>query len=107
MPYATRLSQLGLQTLAVRRSISDLIICYKIVHGLLDTPLAVYFQRKVVLLTRGHDLRLNIPSFNMDIAKHSFPVRTIRLWNSLPSEVVHASTVSARRLNSLQLNVVT
>ena len=108
LPYATRLSMLGLQTLAFRRSISDLIICYKIVHGLIDTPLVEYFQRKQILLTRGHDLRLTIPSFNMDIAKYSFPVRTIRLWNSLPSEVVHASSISsfARGLNSLSLNVV-
>ena len=95
LPYSSRLSLLGLQTLESRRSISDHVICYKIVHGIYDSPITRLFHRKPSLRTRGHDLRLQELAFNKDIAKYSFPHRTIRLWNSLPDDTVHAPSTAS------------
>ena len=95
LPYSSRLSLLGLPTLESRRSISDLVICYRIVYGIYDSPITSLFHRKLSLRTRGHDLRLQELAFNKDIAKYSFPHRTIRLRNSLPDGTVHAPSTAS------------
>lgn len=95
LSYPDRLLSLGLRTLQDRRRVTDLAMCYRIVHGLLDTSLAFHFCGKANLRTRGHDLRLTLLPFNKDIVKFSFVNRSISAWNNLPSELVHASSVSA------------
>ena len=42
---------------------------------------------------RGHNLKLNKPRANKSIKLHSFALRNIPVWNSLPSEVVNSKTV--------------
>ena len=42
---------------------------------------------------RGHNLKLNKPCANKSIKLHSFSLRNIPVWNSLPLEVVNSRTV--------------
>ena len=42
---------------------------------------------------RGHDKKLVYDGFNRDIRKFSFTSRTIKIWNSLPQNVVDSPTV--------------
>ena len=103
LSYQQRLLILELRPLHFRRIVYDLSVCYKIVHGLLDSSLAHLITPKHFLSTRGHNLRLQPLPFRSDFAKFSFPARAIRFWNALPVEIVNApSTLSFTiRLNSL------
>ena len=44
--------------------------------------------------TRGHNLKLKKFPFKTDKCKHFFTNRVINLWNSLPEEVVYASSLN-------------
>ena len=95
IPYTERLVRLGFHSLERRRTVSDLVLCYKIVSGCLDTSLSSFLTLKTNLRTRGHDKRLNVLSFASDMAKFTFINRTIPLWNNLPSHIVNAPSIAA------------
>jgi len=40
--------------------------------------------------TRGHSLKLFLPDSRINARAHSFPVRVVTLWNSLPAAVILA-----------------
>ena len=44
--------------------------------------------------TRGHNKKLKKVSFNTNKFKHFFTNRVVNLWNSLPTEVVYASSLN-------------
>ena len=44
--YTDRLKALGLERLELRRLHADLIICYKIVHGLVSIPFQSFLPRE-------------------------------------------------------------
>ena len=56
--YATRLNQLKIPGLELRRLHIDLIMCYKIVLGLVDVNFDDSFQNSTVVTTRGHPFKL-------------------------------------------------
>jgi len=62
--YAKRLQLLKLESLEARRVKADLILCYKIVHGLIDIDKYDLFSFVTTSYTRGHDLKI--------VRKHSF-----------------------------------
>ena len=43
--------------------------------------------------TRGHDQKFILPQSRIDTYKFSFFPNSIRLWNNLPLETVHAHTI--------------
>jgi len=63
----------------------DLILVYKILHGLTDINLSFQLQESNI---RGHSFKLVKPCCSHDIYKHFFTNRIIAVWNSLPSDVV-------------------
>jgi len=56
--YEVRLKRLHLQSLELRRLLSDLIWCYKIVFGLVDINSHDFFMQNTVSITRGHGYKL-------------------------------------------------
>ena len=52
------------------------------------------FNFSQVVRTRGHPYKLEMPGFNTDIKKRSFPCRSVRMWNDLPSGVVEAGSLA-------------
>jgi len=50
--YGVRLSKLDVPSLELRRLHTDLIMCYKIVFGLIDVKFDDFFQLSTVVTTR-------------------------------------------------------
>ena len=93
--YKERLFILNLESLEMRRLISDLGMYFKIVHKLIDLDFDDFFSLSPSgLLTRGHSLKLKLKKCQSDIYKFSFANRYIRCWNSLPADVVYSSSVN-------------
>ena len=92
-PYTSvtnMLTDLGWKPLSYRRNELRLLMFYKIVHHLVDinvdtllTPLPPMHT------TRGHDERFLQLSTRINTYLHSFFPSAIKLWNQLPSEVIH------------------
>ena len=93
--YKERLFILNLESLEMRRLISDLGMYFKIVHKLIDLDFDDFFNWSPSgLVTRGHSLKLELKKWQSDIYKFSFANRCIRCWNSLPADVVNSSSVN-------------
>ena len=45
-------------------------------------------------MTRGHVFTLVKEQSRLDVRKYSFSQRTINVWNTLPTDCVHASSVN-------------
>ena len=90
VPYSKRLSKLKLQSLEHCRLIYDLIMCYQIVHKLNSLEFSEFFKFSDTILTRGHNLRLDIPLIQTNTRRNFFAYRVVKPWNSLPSSVVNS-----------------
>ena len=95
---------LGLPSLEWRRLNYDLILAYKILHGMIDInlPNSFKFQQSN---TRGHSFKLAKPHCLRDISKHFFSNCIIDVWKSLPSDIVSAKSVFSfkRKLTEMDL----
>ena len=58
VPYDKRLGVLKLHSLEYRRISNDLVLCYKILNGKLDSDLSNVFKRNSKSRTRGHAFKL-------------------------------------------------
>ena len=96
MEYEERLKILELPTLAYRRERADMIEAYKITHGVYDIELAPKLQmasaRHLDRELRGHNYKLLKPRARRSARANAF---TVRMWNSLPEEVVQAPSLNA------------
>ena len=66
---------------------------YKYIRGPYSELGVELFTLRSTLGTRGHSLRLEEKRFHLQIQKGFFTVRTVKMWNRLPAEVVLASSV--------------
>jgi len=91
--------------LELRRLRSDLILCYKILRGLVLLLSDDFFTVVRNRATREHNFKLFLPESRVDCRKRFFAVRMVRNWNSLPDDVVSAGSLSlfVRRLRSVDL----
>ena len=87
------------------RSKLQLIVLYKIVHGLLDIPPTYYLTQTSSRTRTAHKYKYQQYSTSTDCFKYSFFPRTIPLWNKLPAAAAEApSLVSFKReLSNLTL----
>src|SRR5258708_36567156 len=92
--YRERLVICGLVTLELRRIWTDLILCFKIVHKLIDIPFDDYFTFSICNKTRGHNFKLSLPSYTSNVRCHFFPRRVVPMWNFLSSELVNVTSVA-------------
>jgi len=95
LPYKDRLSKLQLPTLELRRLRSDLVLCFKIINGMIAGPAENYGLAvdNRAPFTRGHDRRLLRDQCRVDVRQNFFGARIPAVWNSLPGDVVNASSV--------------
>jgi hypothetical protein len=89
--YAEKCKELGIETLAERRDIHDMLQVYKILNGTgnIDyTGLFTKINRETARtrLAAGHD-NLVIKQARTDVRKHSFSVRVVQKWNGLPDAI--------------------
>ena len=85
LSYRDRLDILGLETLEERRIKTDLILLFKIVHGLVHCNQEEFITFSSAP-TRGHPLKLMVQHSRLEVRKNYFVNRTIPIWNSLPSK---------------------
>jgi len=91
--------------LELRRLRADLILCYKILHSLVLLSSDDFFTIFRNRATRGHSYKLFLPESRVDCRKRFFAVRVVRVWNSLPDDVVSADSLPlfVGRLTSVDL----
>ena len=92
------LDYLGWESHETRRSKLQLIVLYKIVHGLIDIPPDDYSIQGDSRTRAAHKFKYQRYSTSIESYKNSFFPRTIPLWNRLPATVAEApSLVSFKR----------
>ena len=85
--YQERLHRLNMQTLEERRIYLDLILLFKIYHGIVDIDFNKYCSINQNP-TRGHPLKLNFVTSRVNCHKHHFFNRIVKIWNAVPAEIV-------------------
>src|SRR5271163_1019944 len=95
--YMARLEKAGLCTLELRRLWADLCFCYKILHGLIDTPVTNFFEIDNARQTRGHSWKLKLRTPRLDSRLHFYSFRVIKPWNALSESTVSANSFETFR----------
>ncbi|KAF7246201.1 RNA-directed DNA polymerase from mobile element jockey [Varanus komodoensis] len=93
MPYEARLRELGLFSLEKRRLRGDMLATYRYVRGCHMEMGRDLFSPAEEGRTLSNGAKLREPRFHLDARKHFLTVRTQRVWNGLPREVVEAPPV--------------
>jgi hypothetical protein len=93
MSYNERLQKAGLRSLELTRLHADLILCYKILHGLIKINYSQMFDYDSYYGPRSHGLTLRAPRVRTDLGLHSFNYRTVNSWNKLSPNTVWAPTL--------------
>ena len=93
--WPRNIPDLNLQSLEHRRLLSDLVMCYNIVHGCCALRFDEFFTFSTNPVTRGHSLKLSVPLCKSNIRKNFFAVRVVPIWNSLPQQIVSANSPAA------------
>jgi len=103
--YPVRLKELGLESLEKRRLRNDLLMCYKILYGLVDVDADKFFEIDNNHRTRGNGMKLKGNRIRLDTAKYFFTNRVISVWNARPRDAVMATSVNVFRnkLKSLDM----
>ena len=96
MCYEERLRRLDLTTLEKRRIRGDLIETFKIVTNRENIDSRQFFTvRESLHELRGHRYTLYKPQCHLSVRQHFFSHRVINSWNSLPDDVVSATSVNS------------
>ena len=106
MSYIERLHKAKLLPLEFRREISDLILLFKSKHRLIRMDINKYmYTYNPSYQSRNYDeINFNIIiRHKQDYFQNSYFVRTVKLWNNLPTELKAISSLGAfkSRLNKL------
>jgi len=96
LSYFNRLVVLNWTTLEIRRIHADLILCFKIVHGLVATdPSSIFSFNTCSISTRGHKFKLSVQRCNSSLRQNLFSIRVVPIWNDLPGHAVVSGSVDA------------
>ena len=85
--------ELKWDTLETRRNTNDVVMFYKIHHQIVQLPFPPSVVPKPRLAQHDHELVYLHVRPRIDAYRHSFFVRSIIMWNSLPSAAVTASSL--------------
>ena len=105
LSYPDRLQMLDLQSLERRRLSHDLILVYKLLHGLTHCTLSSNLILQQLSNTRGHSYKLAKSLCSHNIYKYFFTNRIVDLWNSLPNEVVSVQSLHTFKYKVSCLNL--
>jgi len=87
LSYCDRLTKLKLNTLELRRLHNDLVMCYKIVFGLIDVNFTDFFTLSPSGVTRGHQFKLY--KTRAEGARNTFVTnRVVNVWNAISPDIV-------------------
>ena len=86
MSYSDRLAALNLPSLELRRLRNDLIWCYKILFGVVETPVDNFFEFSLVKHMRGHCFKLFKRHSNTCARSSFITEHVVNAWNSLPRD---------------------
>ena len=95
MSYEERLKFLKLPTLVYRRHRGDVIEIFKIINGKYDRNAIPMLNKSHNQNTRGNSFKLNIERTKYNKRKYSFCIRSASVWNSLPENVVQATSLNS------------
>ena len=87
------IQNLNWPTLAKRRDQFKSIMMYKIIHNIVHIQPELPFTYSQSTNTRGHHLKIQQPATRIDSYLYSFFPSAIKLWNSLPLNVVDSRTL--------------
>ena len=90
LPYKRRLEILNLDSLQKRREIADLVVIFTILNGSTNSTLYPYLILANPSITRGHDLRIVRPLFNLCSSNQNILYRICPTWNKLPESILGA-----------------
>ena len=93
LSYEQRLGKLHLMTLEMRRLRYDLIVTYKIMHGLEMVKREKFFKINKSN-TRGNSMELYKNAVSTTQRKNFYCERIINAWNVLPDDVVKSKNVA-------------
>ena len=107
--YEERLLNLGLDSLLCRRIKADLILCYKMLHGLIYIDPSCSVVPSQTAFTRGHSSKLVKFCVATDRDKYFFTHRVVSVWNALPDYIVSSSSLDSfkRKLKNFDLSEFT
>ena len=91
--YQERLKALKLPSLVYRRRRGDMIVMYKIQHGMLRIDSTDLFTPLEFSRTRGHQYQVHKGAATMQQRMSSFSQRVVNDWNNLPNHVVDAPSL--------------
>ena len=94
LSYEDRLRTLKLPSMEYRRKRGDMIQCFKVMNGLVRIKAEELFTPIPSNNTRGHGQRVLRTKAHKATRMKSFSQRTIKSWNSLPSEVINSPSVN-------------
>lgn len=100
-PYEQRLEQGKLSLFEKRRLRGDLIITYRVLHGLFGVDLSELFILNRDPRLRGHNYKLQ-KDFKTRARQNFLCNRVFDIWNSLPYDVVNSNNVNTFK-NKLDL----
>ena len=92
LTYGQRLKYVHLDSLELRRLHWDLVMCYKILFGLVKLSFTDFFILNPVTVTRGHQYKLYV-QHSRGVRKHFFAERVVAPWNYLPVGAVDFSSL--------------
>jgi len=99
LSYSERLNILGLETLNRRRFIFNLILCYKYLHGLVETNNCNFIRIYQSSRTRGNRMKVYKEQCSIDARHQFFTNRIVDIWNSLPAALVLSPSVAVFKRN--------
>ncbi len=103
--YKRRLEILNLDSLQKRRQVADLSLAFAIINGSTNTSLLPYLSFYNPSVTRGHNLKIIRPLFNLASSNQNFISRICSVWNKLPLSILEArSKLSFKKKLSLFLS---
>ena len=101
LSYRERLCNSGLKNLELTRLHADLVLCYKILHGLIAVDTRHMFDFDSYYEPRSHGLALRAPKVRTELGLNSFNYRTSSAWNKLSPNTVWSPTLKIVKTNLL------